>query len=218
MLSHTSQPTARQQGLSVVELLIALTISLILISGMLTFYINYNKNAFDLAKTVRLEQELRSTLDFMARDIKRAGFWADAHTNIGNASYCHSGYSDCDGSSAGRFNISQDASRLDYAYDQNQDGDVEQYSFFLDNGGVFYAYPGGTDSGADLITEPNNTVYTNLQFDWEDRTVTGPAGSLEIRELVMTATARLRTDDDNLARSVTKTVRIRNDEYQEPAP
>lgn len=216
MLTNKPVNIAYSRGLSVIELLIALTVSLILISGMLTFYISFNQSSFQLAKTVRLEQELRSTLDFMARDIKRAGFWADAHANIGSNSYCAAGYNSCDGASSGQFAISQGGSRIDYAYDQSLDGSPEQFGFFLNNGGIFYVYPGGTDNGADLITEPNNTVYTDLQFGWDDRTVTGPAGSLEIRELVMTATARLQNDDDSLARSVTKTVRIRNDEYQQP--
>lgn len=65
-------------GFSLVELMIGLTLGLIIISGVLGIFSNTVKNQSDNLKMSRLNQELRAVMDVMARDIRRAGYWAPA--------------------------------------------------------------------------------------------------------------------------------------------
>lgn len=65
-----------QQGLSLVELMVGLTVGLLLTTGVLNFYITSMKANTDNLQMSMLNQELRSMLHIIDRDIRRAGFWA----------------------------------------------------------------------------------------------------------------------------------------------
>ena len=210
----------RQRGITLVELMVALVASLILLAGILTFYASFNKGCMELARSMCLEREMRSTLSFMARDIRRAGYWEQAHESIGETDYCAAGFSDCDGNASGRLQVSPSGERIEYAYDQNQDGVAEQFGFYLDGETIYYLYPEGSESGADMISGDAAPRYTELSFDRVTRPVDvdGVDGSLLIHELVITATARVAGEGEEMSRTLSKTVRIRNDEYAQPSP
>lgn len=206
----------RQRGVTLVELMVALVASLILLAGILAFYSAFNKSCMDLARGLCLEREMRATLSFMARDIRRAGFWAEAHERIGADDYCAAGFGGCDGNAQGRWIIASNGERIEYAYDQDQNGIAEQFGFFLDDEAIYYLYPEGTDNGADRISGDEGKRYTALSFVPNTREVTSSHGSLLIHELVITATANVAGAGDEMARTLSKTVRIRNDEYVQP--
>ncbi len=74
---------SRQKGLSLVEAMIALTIGLFLLTGLVTFVtdsLSANENRLKMA---RLNQELRATMTLMAREIRRAGFWGSPSFALG---------------------------------------------------------------------------------------------------------------------------------------
>lgn len=65
-----------QQGLTLVELMVGLVVGLILTAGVLKIYItNMNANRSNLQISM-LNQELRSMLHLVEKDVRRAGFWA----------------------------------------------------------------------------------------------------------------------------------------------
>lgn len=68
----------RQGGLSLIELLAAMTIGLMLLSGLISIFTGFTRANTDMLKTVRLQQELRAIMNLMINDIRRAGYWSQA--------------------------------------------------------------------------------------------------------------------------------------------
>lgn len=66
----------RQHGFTLIELMVALVIGLVLMLGLTTFLINNIRNNSDTLKAIRLNQEMRSTMMLMSRELRRAGYWA----------------------------------------------------------------------------------------------------------------------------------------------
>ncbi len=68
-------PHKRQQGLSLVELMVAMIISLFLLGGVIQVY-TANKSTYRFSEAMsRIQESARYTLDTMARDLRMAGFW-----------------------------------------------------------------------------------------------------------------------------------------------
>lgn len=64
----------RQQGFTIVEILIAITLSMILIAGVIQIYLS-SKTSFQVQSQLsRLQENQRITVDFLQRDIIQAGF------------------------------------------------------------------------------------------------------------------------------------------------
>lgn len=66
--------TQSQIGLTLVELLVALVASLVVIAGATSIYLASIRLENDNINIARLTQDLRSMVDVMVRDIRRAGF------------------------------------------------------------------------------------------------------------------------------------------------
>ncbi|MBF0264324.1 MAG: hypothetical protein HQL46_03570 [Gammaproteobacteria bacterium] len=67
-----------EKGFSIVELLIASTLSLIIILSVLTVYVNATNDSAQLLKHVQFNEEMNALSQIISNDIKRAGFWAHA--------------------------------------------------------------------------------------------------------------------------------------------
>jgi prepilin peptidase dependent protein B len=206
----------KQDGITLIELMIGLLVGLIITGGILSFFIAYNKSNFDLIRTVRLEQEMRATIDFITRDLKRAGYSANAHTNIGGNNYCNNAYYDCSNLpiSPATFRLTISGSNLSYAYTETN-GTLNTYSFRLGNDGAIYFTANGSET---QLTDPSITNYSALSFTptvrFVDLNSSSPGSSgLAIREVIVAATATL-VGDNVITRTFTETVRIRNDEYR----
>ena len=73
-------------GLSIVELMVGITISLFILAGaslVLTTQLDSNRR---LLLEAQLQQDLRATADMIARDIRRAGYWGKSYCNVWPAS------------------------------------------------------------------------------------------------------------------------------------
>lgn len=67
--------TKRQRGLSLVELMVAMIISLFLLGGVIQVY-TANKSTYRFSEAMsRIQENARYALDTMARDLRMAGFW-----------------------------------------------------------------------------------------------------------------------------------------------
>jgi prepilin peptidase dependent protein B len=78
---------SRQHGLSLVELMIALTMGLFLLLGLSTFLSNTLKSDSSAVKLASLDQELRAIMTLMTRDIRRAGYWGSPTFNAVSNTY-----------------------------------------------------------------------------------------------------------------------------------
>lgn len=201
-----------QRGLSLIELMISLSVGLFLLGGLLTFLLNNTKSNADTAKAVRLSQELRSTMDLMAGDIRRAGFWGNAQLGIGSTPVANP---------FGAINTST-AGCILYSYDQNLDGVLnsnapdERFGFLLDGGAVkmrsgSVSYSCAASAEWQALTDANSVTITALTF-----TATSTAAvnntRVTVRNITITLTGQSKSDA-SVVQTLTETVRVRNDLY-----
>jgi len=75
-------PSRRVAGLSIVELMVGITISLFILAGatlVLTTQLDNNRR---LLLEAQVQQDLRTAADMISRDVRRAGYWGRAYCNI----------------------------------------------------------------------------------------------------------------------------------------
>jgi type IV pilus assembly protein PilW len=65
----------RQSGLSLVELMIAMTLSLLLLTGLVTFFVNASNNQRELQKSAAQIENGRFALDALIQDLHLTGFY-----------------------------------------------------------------------------------------------------------------------------------------------
>lgn len=78
MLSRAFSHGRQQRGLSLVELLIGVALGLFLVAGAITLFVGNAGSSRRLLTEARINQDMRTAADLIARDLRRAGFWADA--------------------------------------------------------------------------------------------------------------------------------------------
>lgn len=64
----------RARGISLVELLIGLAVGSLVVAGALTVFAKISFSGLENVRMVRLNEQLRSTLDVIRRDLQRAGY------------------------------------------------------------------------------------------------------------------------------------------------
>ncbi|MCK9502654.1 MAG: prepilin-type N-terminal cleavage/methylation domain-containing protein [Porticoccaceae bacterium] len=71
---------ATQRGISLIELMVGIAISLILLAGVVTVMLRISTAGGESVQATRLNQQLRGTLDQVSKDLQRAGYvdWYDA--------------------------------------------------------------------------------------------------------------------------------------------
>lgn len=70
------------QGFSLIELMVSLVAGLIVIGAVGAFTISSLQSNAEYIQATRLTQELRSSLDFTSRELRRAGYNEDAMNNL----------------------------------------------------------------------------------------------------------------------------------------
>ena len=212
-----------QRGLSLVELLIGVTIALfIAATGATLLAANLRENR-SLLLEARLMQDLRTAADLIARDLRRAGYWAAATDGVwvgGASSVAANPYvAVAPGSAA------SDAVSFRYSRDATENNVVdsnEQFGFRLRAGAIEIQLGAGnwqalTDTGTLSVT--GFSVTPGVQDIVLDNFCATPCpvagGSVcpphqQVRSLAVVITARL-AGDASLTRSVRSQVRLRND-------
>ena len=67
-----------QLGLSLVELMVGSAAGLIVLTAVVTTYVAISRSSIDILSEAKLHAELRTAMDMMVRDIRRAGSWTAA--------------------------------------------------------------------------------------------------------------------------------------------
>ena len=75
--THNKHSATRstQQGFTLVEIMIAVTLSLFLISGLVQIYSSNKKSAFVQSELARMQENQRFAVDFLNREIRMAGYY-----------------------------------------------------------------------------------------------------------------------------------------------
>ncbi len=100
------------QGFSLVELLIAMTLGLFLLGGVLYLFGSLLDMDARLLRRQRLQQELRALITVMVRDIRRSGYWAHAELPRGPNPFA-------------TYRILENGHCLLYRYDRNHNGTAD---------------------------------------------------------------------------------------------
>ena len=94
----------KESGVSLVELMVGIAIALILLTGVLTLMVRVNTEGGETVQATRLNQELRDAMQFITREIQRAGyvsaFGAFDSSNDGAISEADESYTGVDDASA----------------------------------------------------------------------------------------------------------------------
>lgn len=73
---------SRASGFSLIELMIALTLGLIVLGAVLTFTVSMIRAYSENIQSTRLTQELRTSMNIITREIRRAGFDSRSVTRV----------------------------------------------------------------------------------------------------------------------------------------
>jgi type IV pilus assembly protein PilW len=73
-MMKTSRPIPRERGFTIVELMVALALSLFLLAAIAYIVVNSNKNYNTTDSLSRLQENARFAMEFIARDLRRAGY------------------------------------------------------------------------------------------------------------------------------------------------
>jgi prepilin peptidase dependent protein B len=213
----------RQRGLSMVELMVAVTVGLIVLTGVTAMMVNSLQSANDTMRAARLNQELRAVMDLIVRDLRRAGYRGDYASYFGLLAAGQT-FSNTVAVSAG-------GSQLQFSYDLDADGafSVAETFGYRRSGTSVQALRNGNWV---TLTNAGTTQVTALSFCFapsEDTdclaappaasqvTITGGTINVIVKDVRITLTGRA-ADDASIERTLRETVRVRNDEVVNPAP
>lgn len=73
-LSDHKRLTSRESGFTLVELMVAITLSLFLIGAVTLTYLSARATSLEAEQLSRMQENLRFATDFLVRDIRNAGF------------------------------------------------------------------------------------------------------------------------------------------------
>lgn len=210
-----------QHGISLIELMVAMSISILLMLGLTTFMsgtLNSNSTAIKMS---RFDQEIRAAMTLMVREVRRAGYWGSpsytsgALSGVGYGSTYVNPFANLDTTTAGC---------ILYRYDKNSNGIIdsgEYFGFQLSSDSIQMLNNGSsTDncnstSGWAPLTNSANVKVTTLSFAETDSapvytngTSSGP--NIKVRYITITLTGQSATDA-SLKQTLQETVKLEND-------
>ena len=218
------------RGMSLVELLIGIVLALLIAAAAAMLLASSQHENRRLLLEARVTQELRSTVDLITREARRAGYWGSAATSglgsssagtIVSAGAIPNPYAvispDTAASDAITLRYSQDSTAENGTVDSN-----EQFGFRLRGSGTIEAQLGASNWQA--LTDPATLVVTRLlieprieSVELESACSLACAGApscaaprVQVRSLVIAITAHA-AGDAAVSRSQRTTVRLRND-------
>ena len=224
-------PTLRRRpvrrGLSLVELMVGLVVSMIVVGGAISMMVRLQTTTWRLLYETRLNQDLRAAADLVARDLRRGGFWGNAiqgtlavgaGSSVAQNPYAALSNSSSDGVS---YRFSRDAT------ENNTLDDAERFGFRRHDGVLQMQTANGVWQD---LTDDKNLLVTALTIT--PTLTTLALGSLcskpcaagtpncpvsTVRSLAVTLTGQ-SVRDSAMVRSINLTVRLRNDESAGQCP
>lgn len=210
------------RGLSLIELMVAVAIGLVVAAAAVTLLTSQLRESRSLLLEARLMQDLRTTADIVARDLRRAGYWGASTDGVwatGAGAVAANPYAAVApataASDAVSFRFSRDAA------ENNRVDANEQFGFRLRTGVIEIQLGAGnwqalTDKGTFMVTQ--FSLAPNVQTLSLDAFCARPcpAGAStcppqqQVRSFTVEIGGRL-ADDASVTRSVRSQVRLRND-------
>ena len=220
MLKH-----ARQSGFTLAELMIALVINAMIFIGLISIFVANLTHYTSALNINRLNQQLAAAMEIMATDIRRAGYWSSAYTNIGTNQNTNPFMSSTNGTDIA---VGSPNSCITFTYDHNKTGtlpsvssaaDDDRYGYRLNNNtlqtrpwGASFICSAGSNAWENML-DPS-IVVTALSFTLNSQTVTTGPGviGLTMRSVDISMTAHLASNTA-VVKTLTQHVRISNDYF-----
>ena len=213
LCGFTHARARRMHGFTLAEMMVGVAISLFLLTGLILAFTSASKSSSDTLRLLKGSQDLRGAMLLMGRDVRRAGYWANATTMVGSKTTVNP-FAAINTAVAGC---------ILFSYDQNSNGALdaaESFGYRLKNGVIEARTGGSTDdcNGAgntwEALTEPNVNQVTALAFGLSEKAAAiSGGGQMIVREVVIDAAAQL-TRDASVKQTFSETIRIRNDAYR----
>jgi len=189
----------RQQGITLIEMMIAMLIGLILSGAVISIFVSNVKSSTENMRMMRLNQELRGTMTFISDELKRAGFSADAT----NSDFM------------GDFNFNVASSCLRYSYDEDGNGlqgTDERFGFQLTASAVRWSNNVTTTncSNGTWQNVTDTTIAPITAFTVTENPIS--AGTIDINHLVLVLTGQITLNPNTASRTITETIRVRNED------
>jgi type IV pilus assembly protein PilW len=214
----------KQSGVSLVEILIGLALSLIVTSSMVALMGNSMGTSTRIIKMTQLSDELRNAMSMVTRDVRRSNYSAYAALCYGNSD-CGS---DTGGTTVSDLTVAGNCMVFDVDRDQDNFASAAPGAFRLaDDNGIGYLemwVGGGTvdcsdDTGQNdddwfALTDPDFVDITafNITPLQIDSSIEEGGGTLNVRsntvDLELIGVLRL---DNNITRRIVDRIRVRND-------
>lgn len=239
-MARPQQRPGRQTGVTLIELMVGLAVGLIVISGALFLLASLTQDNRRLLVETRLNQDLRAASDLIARDLRRAGYWAGASAAVyvpgATSAITPNPYRNfipgaCSDATLAAAVATPTAARTSICYyieqgtPNNLADDTELFGFALVNG-VVNAFVAG--KAALPLTDPQSLVIDSFQITPRSATFdmaasctttppvgTGPQVVVRRFDIVLRGFA---PSDPGLIRGMTTTVRVRNDAISGTCP
>ncbi len=214
----------KMRGFTFTELMVALAINAILFAAITTIFVSNLDQYHRLLNRYRLDQDLQVAMNLMSTDIRRAGYWGNADSDINSAT------NDNPFQASGT-DITTNASNtcILFTYDHDANGslaaissttDDERYGYRL-SGTTLQARPPGAAydcsaaaSAWENVTDPNVMTISALTFTINTSNVTVGPGTkgINIRTVTISITGNL-VSDPTVTETLTNTIKVRNDEF-----
>jgi prepilin peptidase dependent protein B len=222
MLKHL--PYRKTLGFTFTELMVALAINAILFAALTTIFLSNLDHYHRLINLYRLDQDLQVAMNLMSRDIRRAGYWANADNDV-NATLNNNPFM----TNSTDLTTGLSGACILFTYDYDGSGTVASISSSVDDEHYGYRLNGtnlqGRPPGAaydcaaastawEDITDPGLIEITALSFTINTSTVTVGPGTkgIAIRSVDINMTGRLK-NDHSVTKTLTNTVKVRNDKF-----
>ncbi len=211
-----------QRGFTLIEMLVGLALGLFIAANGIFIYSSVLKSYYDLLAVNRLDQQLRTAMNSMIVDIRRAGYSANAISNLKAGANTNLFM-------ASATNLSTPTSNcILFSYDSNSSGTLpalnaatldKRFGYRLSGTTLQSRAP--TDSAFSCtsgtwndLTDRNLIRITNLSFTVTPTVITlNGTNTLTIRNIAISMTGNL-TQDTPITRTISGTVKVRNDRYQ----
>jgi prepilin-type N-terminal cleavage/methylation domain-containing protein len=230
MVNSRKVSVSSQSGVSLLELLIAMTISLVVSLAMITLMANTLGTGTKTIEMSRLTAELRTAMQIMSRDVRRANFHANFAKCFGDID-CRDTLDNGDGDATDyvkSITIGDSVGTDDcfiYWFDRDGDGDITN-----DDVGAFRRAVVGGVGVIQMTTTSNTAPACNADADWTaitdpsfvDVTVftltnnfsytdTIPGDATQSIDKIGMSMTGVLVRDANVFRTVNDLIRVRND-------
>ncbi|GEM_PF-6217505 len=206
-----------QKGISLVEILMALLISTIVTTAVITLFSNSLDTSRQLMGTAKLDQTLNNAMETIAQDIQRSGYYTNATTSATNPFFTGNDDVTVSGGDCITFSYQIDGTTTPTT-------SVNRFGYRLSGGAIQYRTSAAganpcAAGGWSNLTDPNiitisaftitlNT--TNLNPSTGATTATNPYTSY--RSVTVTITGNL-VSNTSVTRTITRTIKIFNNKY-----